>query len=204
MNRTSKGLWDSHFFELKKMLTFLLVLPVIISKGVGHRQYRRSCGDGVFCPSYSEGGEVMCCRGEVLVKEGGLFFERNCCTVDQWLEGEVRLRGEVQWLEEEGEGKEGGAKKDENQGELLSLSKAVFQGEGGLVEGREVQSFLYGKSGLGGNQGSKEPGNQNKSDLGSITINLEDVTVGQEVSKAANQVRTEEYQGACSQGQLLE
>ena len=166
------------------MLFFLLV----ILAGEGNGQFRRSCGDGVFCPSYDEGGEVMCCRGGVLVKEVGLFFEHSCCTVDQWLEGEVRLRGEVQWLEEEGEGKEGVAKKGDDPGELLGPSKAEFQGEGGLVEGREVQSFLYGQTDLGGNQGIKQRGGHKRSDLGPITTNLEDVSAGLQVLNVASQV----------------
>ena len=114
-----------------------MLFPLIVllaGQGV-NGQYRRSCGDGVFCPSYDEGGEVMCCRGGVLVKEDGLFFERNCCTIDQWLEGEIRLRGEVLWLVEEGEGTKG-----EDQEDVLGPIKVEFQGEGALVGVSRVAS----------------------------------------------------------------
>ena len=158
---------------------------LVFLAGIVNGQYRRSCGDGVFCPSYEEGGEVMCCRGGVLVKEGGLFFERSCCTVDQWLEGEVRLRGEVLWLEEEG--KEGVAKEDE--GDVLGPSEVEFQGEGGLVEGREVQGFLDEQSGEGGSQGKKQLGVHNDPDLRAIRADLEDVPVhsGLQVLSVASQ-----------------
>ena len=112
----------------------------------------------------------MCCRGEVLVREDGLFFNKSCCTLDQWLKSEVLSRGEVLWLEDEGEAENEGDEEemlrvkneekedvftDENEAlwqedegeaeneELHEMSTRVgFQGEGGLVEGREVQSFL--------------------------------------------------------------
>ena len=112
----------------------------------------------------------MCCRGEVLVREDGLFFNRSCCTLDQWLKSEVLSRGEVLWLEDEGEAENEGDEDemlrmkneekedvftDENEAlwqedegkaeneELYEMSPRVgFQGEGGLVEGMEVQSFL--------------------------------------------------------------
>ena len=151
------------------MLFFLLVILAIEGKG----QFRRSCGDGVFCPSYDEGGEVMCCRGGILVKEDGLFFERSCCTVDQWLEGEVRLRGEVLWLEEEGDGRKG-----EDQKDVLG-PEVEFQGEGGLVEGSEVQSFILDQqSDQDGSQGSNQGDAHNRSDLRANSVDQEDVTAG--------------------------
>ena len=115
----------------------------------------------------------MCCRGKVLVKEDGLFFNRSCCTLDQWLKSEVLSRGKVLWVEDEGE-----AENEENEEEMLRMeneekedvftdenealwlgdegeaeseelhemsTRVGFQGEGGLVERREVQSFLIDK-----------------------------------------------------------
>ena len=119
------------------LLVVLAISPVLINKGQG--QYIRSCGDGVFCPSYAEGGEVMCCRGDVLVREGGLFFDHSCCTVDKWLEEEVRSRGEILWP---GNGEGGLGVVEQEQGDATGPAIAEFQGEGGLVEGRDVQSFL--------------------------------------------------------------
>ena len=136
----------------------------------------------------------MCCRGEVLVREDGLFFNRSCCTLDQWLKNEVLSRGKVLWVEDEGE-----AENEEDEEEMLRMkndekediftdenealwlgdegeaeneklhemsARVGFQGEGGLIEGREVQSFLI-------DQGAKRPMKEEHQSSKVITISPE-------------------------------
>ena len=69
----------------------------------GGLDYRRECGEeeraSVTCPSYREGGKVMCCETMGVVG-GRLSRSRRCCTLEEWLVQEVRVRGTVRWMEQ--------------------------------------------------------------------------------------------------------